>query len=414
MKALVAFFAFLSLASRGFALSLPLVPTEQLPLSFANQIQVNSDGTADDVLVAAHGSSGVVMVDISDPTSISEMGSLETSYAYDVEPQGNQMIVADGDGGIKVLDITDPTGPVLMGECPIDGWSSSVTSVSNDVAILGIEDAGVAKIDISDPSSPEVVEMIVAGSGINSVSSRDSFVTVSKRDSTVELYKVDQSDASTPSLYTGTLELPDEPKAAHLTPSGHLYVAAGESGLRIANAGGSSTPSEIGFYDTPGSAYDVTVAGNYAYVADADKGLRVINVTDPSTPVEVAFFEPEESCWFVSVSVHENYAYVLDMFYGIYVIDISSYILGVDEQQRSFSKPEILSVSAYPNPFNSTLAITAPTDAIITIEDIHGRQVADLGKERIWNAGDDVPSGIYILRAMIGEAEITEQVVLTR
>lgn len=35
----------------------------------------------------------------------------------------------------------------------------------------------------------------------------------------------------------------------------------------------------VGFYDTPGVAFDVVVAGDYAYVADEYGGLIILNYT---------------------------------------------------------------------------------------------------------------------------------------
>ena len=37
--------------------------------------------------------------------------------------------------------------------------------------------------------------------------------------------------------------------------------------------------NEVGFYDTPGVAFDVVVAGLYAYVADEYGGLIILNYT---------------------------------------------------------------------------------------------------------------------------------------
>ena len=45
-----------------------------------------------------------------------------------------------------------------------------------------------------------------------------------------------------------------------------------------------AAPDEVGFYDTPGYAYGVAVAGSYAYVADDGAGLRIINVANPARP----------------------------------------------------------------------------------------------------------------------------------
>lgn len=76
--------------------------------------------------------------------------------------------------------------------------------------------------------------------------------------------------------------------------------------------------------------------------------------------------------------------------------------------------PEELTLSTYPNPFNSTLSITAPRDAFVTIYDTHGRQVADLGKGRIWNAGKDMPSGVYLVKATVGKKVVEEKTVLVK
>lgn len=67
----------------------------------------------------------------------------------------------------------------------------------------------------------------------------------------------------------------------------YAYVAADTDGLRIVDLR-SSTPQEVGFFDTPGHARDLLVYGNYVYVADYEEGIRVIDVSNPTAPVEIA------------------------------------------------------------------------------------------------------------------------------
>ena len=57
-------------------------------------------------------------------------------------------------------------------------------------------------------------------------------------------------------------------------------------GLRIIDVSNRAAPAEVGFYDTGGSAYGVTVTGHYAYVADADGGLLILRFTGGPEPVE--------------------------------------------------------------------------------------------------------------------------------
>ena len=68
----------------------------------------------------------------------------------------------------------------------------------------------------------------------------------------------------------------------------------------------------VGQYNTPGSAVDVGMAGNYAYVADEQYGLRVLDVSNPATPAEVGTY-PNPVVYpdaVVGVAVVGDYAYV--------------------------------------------------------------------------------------------------------
>jgi hypothetical protein len=86
---------------------------------------------------------------------------------------------------------------------------------------------------------------------------------------------------------------------------------------------------EVGYYDTPGIAYDVYVSGQYAYVADGKEGLRIIDISNPSNPREVGFYKTLYTACGVYVS--GQYAYVAygDVGWtwahgGLYIIDIST------------------------------------------------------------------------------------------
>ena len=55
-----------------------------------------------------------------------------------------------------------------------------------------------------------------------------------------------------------------------------IYVANSYAGLLIINVSDPAHPAEAGFYDTPGWASGVTVAGNSTYVADGGGGLVIL------------------------------------------------------------------------------------------------------------------------------------------
>ncbi len=76
--------------------------------------------------------------------------------------------------------------------------------------------------------------------------------------------------------------------------------------------------------------------------------------------------------------------------------------------------PSHAALSTHPNPFNSALQISAPENAHLTIHDTEGRIVANLGTSRLWNAEDDVASGIYIVRAVVEDVVVDVKAVLIR
>jgi len=48
-----------------------------------------------------------------------------------------------------------------------------------------------------------------------------------------------------------------------------------------------AAPWEAGFYDTPGWAYGVAVAGDYAYVADGPGGMLILRFTTDAGDLRV-------------------------------------------------------------------------------------------------------------------------------
>ncbi|MFA6145923.1 MAG: DUF2341 domain-containing protein, partial [Patescibacteria group bacterium] len=82
------------------------------------------------------------------------------------------------------------------------------------------------------------------------------------------------------------------------------------------------TPRILNIYDTPGTAYDVAVSGNYAYVADYNQGLEVFDISTPSTPILKSRLASITNAYGVTLS--GNYAYVAGNDWGLWIVDISN------------------------------------------------------------------------------------------
>jgi len=98
----------------------------------------------------------LLILDISDPT----LPTLETSI--DVEARGGMVIdgnylylAADSDG-LVIVDISDPTTPEVLSATALASDATDV-KVDGDYAYLSIDEEGMTVVDISDLSAPEVV-----------------------------------------------------------------------------------------------------------------------------------------------------------------------------------------------------------------------------------------------------------------
>jgi hypothetical protein len=269
-----------------------------------------------DYAFVADQNAGLQVIDISDPTTPSLAGSYDTpGNAKDVAISGDYAFVADYSAGLVVIDISDPTTPSLAGSYDTPGNSFDV-AVSGDFACVADQFSGLRVIDISDPTNPSPVGSYAAGTAYGVAISGD-YVYVA--DYTLGLLVIDIGYLTTPSL-VGSYATSDH--AWDVTLSGDFaYVADGSSGLQVIDISDATSPSLAGSYDTPQNALGGAVAGEYAYVADHTSGLQVIDICDFKSPSLVGSYVV--SGYFREVDVSGDYAYMADQGAGLWVMDVS-------------------------------------------------------------------------------------------
>ncbi|GCL41751.1 cadherin domain-containing protein [Dolichospermum planctonicum] len=98
--------------------------------------------------------SGLQIIDISNPTTPTLKGNYDTSgNALGVQVVGNYAYVADTSGGLKIIDISNPTTPTLKGNYDTPYYAYGVQVVGN-YAYVADGDSGLQIIDISNPTTP--------------------------------------------------------------------------------------------------------------------------------------------------------------------------------------------------------------------------------------------------------------------
>ncbi len=84
----------------------------------------------------------------------------------------------------------------------------------------------------------------------------------------------------------------------------------------------SEQPFEAGFYNTPGQARGVAVAGDYACVADGTGGLRVLDVISPGNPTQTGYLDTSGYAEAVTRASYDKIFAVADGDNGVVLVDI--------------------------------------------------------------------------------------------
>jgi hypothetical protein len=271
--------------------------------------------SGDYAYVADYGN-GLVVVDISDPTTPIFAGSYNTAgWARGVAISGDHAYVADEANGLVVVDISDPSMPTLAGSYNTDGYAIGV-AISGDHAYVADDVNGLVVVDISDPTTPTLAGWYnTAGLAYGvAVSGDHAYVA----DHGNGLVVVDISDPTMPT-FAGRYDTAGD--AYGIAVSGdHAYVADYDNGLVVVDISDPMMPTLAGSYDTAGDAFGVAISGDHACVADKAYGLVLVDISDPTTPTFAGGYNTDGLAYGIAVS--GDHAYVADGANGLVVVDI--------------------------------------------------------------------------------------------
>lgn len=228
------------------------------------------------------------VVDISDPTSPSEVGNLvQEGLARKVEISGSYAYLAAGDAyansgtdGIKILDISDPENPTEVGAANTTGRAISLAvDDNNDLLFIADEFQDLRVFDISNKASPSEV---------------GSFSGTSWADDVV---------------YPG---------------SGDYIYAAGGYDLYIVDVSTPSSPSQAGYYDAAGQSESLFMVGDsIVYLGEQNTGLEILDVSDPANIVLLGSASGSIAGNVRDLWVEDDYAYIATRNNQFYILDVS-------------------------------------------------------------------------------------------
>ncbi|MDP3064625.1 MAG: hypothetical protein Q8O40_15675 [Chloroflexota bacterium] len=274
----------------------------------------------------ADGGMGLRVYDVSDPTSIREIGSLAAGYAMDISLLDGYAYVGDLDGGLHVVDISAPEAPEEVGRFSVPGDSLGV-AVRQPYAFVATRLTGVKALDVSDPSMPKEVAWLDTPGDARDVLLSGKYLYVADWGTGVVVMDV---SAPLSPRQVGLAETDGKAQALYLEDD-RLYVTEyrgqdAADAVTILSVADPVRPRRLGEYSYQDADYgnatlkDVTVQDGFMYslTRSSTHGgtfLLVVDVRDPASPRLVTRHQrpsPERTDWSVmeSLAVAANYAYV--------------------------------------------------------------------------------------------------------
>jgi hypothetical protein len=185
--------------------------------------------------------------------------------------------------GLKIVDISDPAHPAELASLDNLGNARGVAVDSTgNLAVVAARDSvhgdSVYSVDVSDPSNPQVRDDEASCSGRLAVSGHYAYVAS-------YCYGIYIYDISDPDNLQYVTNIYDNDTVYDVAVSGqYLYVARDGSSdntaaLDIYNVSNPASPSWVGGAATGYRFRDVAVQGSYAYVPS-----RIIDISNPGSP----------------------------------------------------------------------------------------------------------------------------------
>jgi hypothetical protein len=330
----------------------------------------------------AAGEAGLRVVDISNPASLNEIGSLGIDInAIDVAVDGKYAYIADrSNTRLTVVDITNPYSPVVTGSYDLVSEKPNKVVVWNNFAYLATSrtlrtGGGVVIVDVSNPAAPQWegsydtpgdgVDLMVREAGskvyafvadhpgslqVLDVTNPDSPTQTSTYDlrgSTSALFidgsvlyitdfgnnytygyfndllVLDISNLSNITLKsTYEFSMPigsPEPAVDMITASGYLYLGMSDRSFQIMDISNPNQLKQTGVYETFFQANGIAIAGDTAYIADV-RGLKLVDIQNPLSAHVTAFVGTPG--YAEGVAVQGSYVYIADRSEGMRIIDV--------------------------------------------------------------------------------------------
>ena len=243
-------------------------------------------------------------------------------FANEVAVNGNYAYVAAGSAGLQVVNVSDRTNPSIVGSLALAGNSNDIKLLGN-VAYIAGGSAGLQVVDVSKPASPVLLGSFSAANSAVAVAVRGTTAYISSGAALII------ADVTNPAAIRqiGSVTLNGTLLDLDVDTNRNLaVVAAGTSGIYLVDVTHPKAPAPLGS-TTTGDARAVVIKGDYAFVADYDNSTTSIDISNTAAPVVVSnITDPNLGGFLQDIALSGDFALAADVKFvnGIPITDIST------------------------------------------------------------------------------------------
>lgn len=262
---------------------------------------------------------GLLVVNISDLTNPELLGTYQDNdeSVYAVEIRGDYAFLAHGSSGLKILDITDPKNIVEISTFDDGGFAWDVF-LTEDYAFLVDRSQGVEIIDITNLEFP--LEIAQYDSKPFSIFVEESYAYIAAGIGR-GLEILDISEITNPKKI-GEIMYELEDAVDIYVKEGYAFVAMLENGLKVFKITNPRRPTLVSQFldDKIGNAWGVSSDEEFLYLADEEAGIEVIDFSDPEKPKEIAQFCEGENGNSYNIFIDDELIFVADYAEGLEIV----------------------------------------------------------------------------------------------
>jgi len=281
-----------------------------------------------DVAIIAARRSGLLIFDVRNPYDPQLIGSYtKLNDALAVKTNQNIAYTLDLASGLVVLDLSEPTSPTYLAHSKTTYTPATFTiDTKNNHAYVVLLESGIDIIDLSNPLNPQVIHNFQPAEYLYDLAIVDAMAYI-LGDDPAEIQTMDISDPYHPFKINA---FPTDGSCIDIhIADGIGYIAHGSAGIKIIDFRDPTEYKLINEFFQGNATNDLALHQSYLYLAKEHGGLQILDVRNAIAPMNLGDFPIGD--FIERIKIKDNVLYVL-----LFNTKIELYDLGNDPLRPQF------------------------------------------------------------------------------